>query len=388
MAGSAEERLIRSLLEQVDVTINGGGPIDIQVHDDRFYRRVAAGGSLAFGESYMDGWWDCERLDDLFARVIAADYESQVSVALPVRIRVLLHKVFNVQTIRQGQRLADTHYNISPPLFERMLGETMTYSCAYWRDADTLDDAQRAKLDLVCRKLELGEQDRLLDIGCGWGGFARYAAETHGCHVVGVTISRSQAAYARDYCASLPVEIVQCDYREIAERYPGGSFTKIGSIGMFEHVGRHHYRTFMEIAHGMLVKEGLFLLHSIGSHRASGKTADPWFEKYIFPGGVIPSLPQIAEAQDRLFILEDLQNIGYDYAPTLRAWYDRFEEFWNDDSTLGDRPELRGSRDLFYRMWRYYLLSASGNFRARAGSVWQMVFSKVGTQRLYAATRS
>lgn len=239
------------------------------------------------------------------------------------------------------------------------------YSCAYFHDTEDLAEAQCCKLDLICRKLNLKPQDHLLDIGCGWGGLAKYAAEHYGCSVTAITISGEQARYAAEYCKGLPVDIRECDYRDIFE-----SFNKIVSVGMFEHVGRKNFRTFMQVVDRCLNEDGIFLLHTIGGNE-SQINCEPWINKYIFPNGMLPSIAQIGKAAENIFVMEDWHNLGPHYDKTLMAWHENFQNNWG---------RLEGKYDeCFKRMWEYYLLSCAGAFRARKIQLWQLVFTKCGT---------
>jgi len=359
-----EKRLVQQLLEFAGVQIDGPAPCDIQVHNPEFYQRVIAGGSLALGESYMDGWWDCEALDQFFERIMAARLDKKVR-----KSRTLLRAVVKARlTRRQGRARAfevgRCHYDIGNDLFAVMLDKRMNYSCAYWQEADTLDQAQEAKLELTCRKLGLAPGMRVLDIGCGWGGFAIYAAEKHRVEVTGVTVSGEQAKLAQNCCASLPVCFELKDYRDIQ-----GTFDRIVSIGMFEHVGFTNYQTYMQVVNRCLNDDGLFLLHTIGSN-TSVHSVDPWLAKYIFPNSMLPSARQITEAAEGIFILEDWHSFGPHYDPTLMAWHRNFIDNWH---CIQDAYDQR-----FQRMWAYYLLSCAGSFRARRNQLWQIVFSKNG----------
>jgi cyclopropane-fatty-acyl-phospholipid synthase len=252
-----------------------------------------------------------------------------------------------------------------------MLDKRMIYSCAFWKNASTLDEAQEAKLDMVCRKLELKPGMRVLDIGCGWGGMAQFAAKNYGVEVLGVTISKEQASLARERCQGMPIEIRLQDYRSIDD-----TFDRILSLGMFEHVGYKNYRTFMNKARNLLKEEGLFLLHTIGSN-TSRKTTDCWIQHYIFPNSMIPSAKQIAGSMEGLFVLEDWHNFGADYDKTLMHWFDNFRSSWN---ALKKNYDER-----FFRMWKYYLLSCAGTFRARSNQLWQIVLSPKGIPGGYRA---
>jgi len=366
-SASAREWL-RELLAHAGITLNGDAPSDLRVQDARLATRVLAHGSLGLGEAYMDGWWDCEHLDEFFARVLQANLQSEV------RNWRTLGRVLHAKIVNRGRRsrafeIARQHYDLGNDLYAAMLDRRMTYSCAYWNGTTTLDGAQEAKLDLVCRKLDLHRGMRVLDIGCGWGSFAIYAAERYGVHVVGITVSQPQAELARERAGDLPVEFLVQDYRDIDER-----FDAIVSIGMFEHVGHRNYRTYFEVARRCLAGDGRFLLHTIGGNE-SIVAGDAWIETYIFPNGLIPSMSQIARAIEGLFVLEDVHNIGAHYDPTLMAWWQNFDAAW---------PALRtkyGER--FYRMWRYYLLSCAGSFRARYNNVWQLLLSPRGIAGCY-----
>jgi cyclopropane-fatty-acyl-phospholipid synthase len=336
------------------------------------FRRVLAQGSLGAGESYMDGWWDCDRLDNMMYRVftarIDANFTSVRQVLAGWRARLL-----NPQSPRRSFRVGEQHYDIGDDLYERMLDPRMVYSCAYWRAAGDLNAAQEAKLDLVCRKLGFEAGMRVLDIGCGWGGAAQFAAERYGVSVTGVTISQHQAEAARERCRGLPVSIVLEDYRSLA-----GQFDRIYSLGMFEHVGVRNYRTFFEKTRRLLAPDGLFLLHTIGSN-VSAIANDAWIERYIFPNSLLPSMPQIAQAIEGLWVIEDWHNFGVDYDRTLLAWYERFERRW---------PEIAAKYgERFRRMWRFWLLSSAAAFRARSNQLWQIVLSPHGVPGGYIEVR-
>jgi len=363
---------IERLLAQADIEIGGGDPWDITVRDERLYARVLAGGSLALGESYMDGWWDCPALDELFCRVLGARLDRAI-FSPRMAWSAIKGRLFNEGALRSAFAIAKEHYDLGNDLFERMLDKRLTYSCGYWKEAQTLDEAQDAKLDLICRKIGLKRGARVLDIGCGWGSFVKYAAEKYGASVTGVTVSQEQATLARELCRGLPVEIRVQDYRSVRER-----FDHVVSVGMFEHVGYKNYRTFFEVASRCLEKDGLCLLHSIGNNR-SVISNDAWMAKYIFPHGMLPSVAQIGRSFEGLFKLEDWHSFGPDYDRTLMAWFANFHAAW---------PELRpryGER--FYRMWRYYLLSCAGAFRARHIQLWQVVLSENGVPGGYNSVR-
>lgn len=357
-------RAIADLLAQANIRINGDAPWDIQVHDPEFYRRVLLRGSLGLGEAYMDGLWDVRRLDEFFNRVLRADLNQKLGGLHRVRIAIaaLSNLLSNRQSHRRAYEVGRQHYDIGNDVFSAMLDPSMTYSCAYWANADNLEQAQYDKLDLICRKLELKPGERLLEIGCGWGSLARHAAEHYGVEVFGVTVSQEQLALARERCAGLPVELELMDYRDIR-----GRFDKVASVGMFEHVGEKNYTVFFDQMRGLLAHEGLFLLHTIGNELTVTYT-DPWIDKYIFPNGRLPSAARLSKALEGRFLILDWHNFGEDYDTTLMAWWENFHRAWPQ---LGHRYDER-----FYRMWTYYLLSSAGLFRSRQGQLWQLMLSK------------
>ncbi len=371
----APPAVLAELLAEAGCRFNGSQPWDIQVRDPVLYRRILTHGSLGFGEAYMDGAWECPRLDELFTRLLAARIDERLGGR--VRLRLLAAALRELLLNRQAQTRAfevgRRHYDIGNDLFRAMLDSSMSYSCGYWKDAHDLEGAQQAKLDLICRKLELAPGEHLLDIGCGWGGLAQYAASHHGVRVTGITVSREQAALARERCRGLPVEIRLMDYRDIR-----GAFDKVVSVGMFEHVGPRNYAMFFETVRRVLRREGLFLLHTIGKPRTE-RHYDPWIDRYIFPNGRLPSVVQLARALEGRFAIEDWHNFGPDYDRTLMAWWARFDRAW---------PRLEahyGPR--FYRMWKYYLHASAGLFRSRRGQLWQLVLGRPDHRREYRSVR-
>lgn len=368
------KKAVSKLAEDAGVTINGDNPWEIQVHDDSLYKQVALHGTLGLGEGHMDGLWDCEHIDQLFNKVLRSRVERRAHFNLSTAAMVIGHIFTNIQSIARSKKVGEVHYDLSNEFYSKMLDKRMIYSCGYWKHSDNLDAAQEAKLDMICQKLELTAGETLLDIGCGWGGMAKFAAERYGVRVTGVTISKEQAVLARETCKGLDVEILLQDYRHLQ-----GQFDKIVSVGMFEHVGTRNYRTYMQVVNEKLKDEGLFLLHTIG-HRYRTYTNDPWSNKYIFPNGKIPYVGHIGKAINGTLILEDWHNFGMDYATTLRAWYDNFEQHWPTFS------EQYGER--FYRMWKYYLLCFAGAFDARHMQLWQIVLSKPARSTMYHSIRN
>lgn len=374
---------VEKLLKKADVQIGGNRSQDIQVYDERLYDRVIRYGTLGLGEAYMDGWWDAKHIDVFIHKVLSVHLEETVRFNLASILAITRAFLFNLQSSARAFVVGKAHYDLGNDLYEAMLDTRMVYTCGYWKDAMTLDEAQELKLDLVCKKIGLKQGDRVLDIGCGWGSFAKYAAEKYGASVAGITISKEQATLARERCEGLDVDIRVQDYREVHEQ-----FDHIVSLGMFEHVGVKNYRTYFEVARRCLKPDGLFLLHTIGDN-ISRVTSDPWITKYIFPGGVIPSIAQIGEASEGLFVVEDWHNFGPDYDTTLMAWFKNFDAAWFASASLRRHKsalrEKYGER--FYRMWKYYLLSCAGAFRARKVHLWQIVLSKEGIPGGYQPVR-
>ncbi len=358
---------IQTLLEEAGITVNGDNPWDIRVHDERVFKRVLTGGVLAVGESYMDGWWEVEALDEFINRVLRVRLDEKIKGNWKTLLFILRAKLFNMQNKGRARKVGRAHYDLGNDLFSRMLDKRMNYTSAYWKDAKTLDEAQEAKLKLICEKTGLKPGMTVLELGCGWGGFAKYAAENYGVHVTALNISKEQVKLARELTKGLPVEIKQQDYREAA-----GVYDAVVSVGVMEHVGYKNYRTYMEVTDRCLKDDGIALIHTIGGNVSSTHT-NPWNDKYIFPNGMLPSVAQLAKAMEGLFVFEDFHNFGPDYDKTLMAWYDNFNRSW---------PGLKEEYgDRFYRMWRFYLLSSAGGFRSRSTQLWQVVMTKQGREQ-------
>ena len=368
------QSLVNKLLSLADIKVNGSNPWDIQVHDERFFKRAVTEVELGLGESYMDGWWDVEKLDDMIFRIIRADLQNKIKYNLKVALQLSGFYFINMQARRRAFIIGERHYDLGNDLFQNMLDKRMNYSCAYWKDADTLDKAQENKLELICKKLYLKPGMKVLDIGCGWGAFGKYAAEKYGVEVIGITVSKEQVILGRELCKGLHVEFRLQDYRDVNEK-----FDRMVSVGMIEHVGNKNYREYFKIAERNLIDDGLFLLHTIGEARSINKT-DAWTHKYVFPNGMQPSIAQLAGAMEGVFIIEDLHNFGADYDETLMAWYNNFNDNWN---VIKDKYNER-----FYKMWKYFLLSSAGAFRARSkDQLWQIVLSKNGILNGYNSVR-
>ncbi len=368
-------RIVSELFTLADVRFNGTRPWDIQVHDDQAYRQILYSGSLGLGDAYMDGLWDAEQLDQTMEHLLTAELDKRIIglAKLKFLLEAFRHRFFNLQTFSRAFEVAERHYDIGNDVFEAMLDSSMSYSCAYWARADNLEQAQYDKLDMICRKLELKPGERLLEIGCGWGGLAKHAATHYGVEVLGVTVSVEQKKYAEMRCQGLPVDIRLLDYRLLQ-----GCFDKIASVGMFEHVGPKNHAVYFQKAFDVLKDDGLFLLHTIGNYLTSSHT-DPWIDRYIFPNGKVPSAVEITAALEDRFIVEDWHSFGQDYDRTLMAWWYNFDQAW---PVLSKKYDER-----FYRMWKYYLMCCAGYFRSRQGQLWQLVLSKRSRRDTYRSIR-
>lgn len=357
---------VERLLDEAGVRINGPEPWDMQIHNDKLFDRVMKEGSIGLGEAYMDGWWETGQLDEFSNRILRAELDRHFTGILAKVLKNVTSLFHNHQNSKKAYEVGERHYDVGNDLYQVMLDPRMVYTCGYWDGVDRLAEAQENKLDHVCRILDLQPGDRVLDIGCGWGSFAQFAAEKYEVEVVGITISKKQAELARERCQGMPIEIRLQDYREMDEK-----FDHIISLGMFEHVGPKNYRTYFQVVDRCLDEEGIFLLHTIGANHSNRRT-DPWTEKYIFPNSRIPSIRHIGLAIEHFFVMEDWSNHGPDYDKTLMAWHQNFSKGWD---RIKDQYSER-----FRRMWDYYLLMAAGGFRARKNNQWQIVLTKKGRQ--------
>jgi len=366
-------QFVQQLLSPAGIDVDGNRPFDLRILDDAFYDQALPHGIDGVLDAYVAGWWESDRLDELTARVISGGLRIPFANTAALWLSNVSGRIVNHQSRRRSMQVR-RHYDLGNDLFKAMLDRRMVYSCAYWKDVANLDAAQEAKLELIARKVGLKPGMRVLDIGCGWGSFAKYAAETHGASVVGITIAKEQYELGQTLCAHLPVQLHCGDYRELHEE----PFDAVISLGMFEHVGYKNYRTFMKHVRRHLKPNGLFCLQTIGRN-TSGFSVLPWINRNIFPNGMLPSAQQITAAAEGLFVLEDWHSFGPDYDKTLMAWFANFQDHW---------PELADKYGKhFYRMWKCYLLTCAGAFRARDNELWQIVFSPTGVKGGYVSCR-
>jgi cyclopropane-fatty-acyl-phospholipid synthase len=370
---------IATVAKNADVQFNGERPWDLQVHDPALFNNLLRHGSLALGNSYVRGDWDCEQLDELISRLLQANGHKPLSKRLQLQslAELVRERCFNPQSQRRAFVVGQRHYDIDPRVYAAMLDPQMVYSCGYWRQADDLNTAQEHKLRLICEKLQLEPGQMLLDIGCGWGSLAAYAARNYGVNVMGITVSSQQASYIKERHENLPIQVALCDYRRLPQLV-NEPFDRIASIGMFEHVGPRNHGQFHHAVNQLLHSDGLALVQTIGSDRTTYRT-DAWIDTHIFPGGRLPSATQFCHGFEPHFLLEDWENFGRDYDLTLMAWWQNFDAAW---------PGLQHDiHHEFYRFWRYYLLSCAGFFRSRQGQLWQVVLSKRTRNQAYASWR-
>jgi cyclopropane-fatty-acyl-phospholipid synthase len=368
------QKLVSNIFHRAGIAVDGPNPWDIRVQRQRFFSRVLTGGSLGFGESYMDGDWATEQLDALFRRIIRMELTQSAIVTFNRLWHDFRSRLINLQTRKGSLAIAETHYDLDHRLYQQFLGPYNQYTCCFFNKATTLEEAEIEKLEMICNKLQLKAGDRVLDIGCGWGGFARYAAETRGCQVTGISISREQVEFARQFTDGLPVAIVETDYRDLPNLFEPGHFDKVVIIGMIEHVGYKNYRLLFRIIDRLLKDDGLFLLHTIGNSQTT-TVVDPWIEKYIFRNSMAPSMTQLAHAAQQFFVIQDWENYGHYYAPTLAAWHRNFENNWDKIAAIETRHAFD---ERFRRMFNYYFMTCKAGFETEHILLWHLVMSKLG----------
>lgn len=377
---------LQAVLHAADVQLDGEQAWDLRVSTPAARRAlidaVLSRGSLGLGDAYVDGLWECEALDQLFTRLLLAQADRRLGQGdrLSAALRPLRDQLFNLQSLRRSTTVARRHYDIHPEVYAVMLDPWWQYSCGYWEQATSLDQAQEHKLRLICDKLDLRPGLRLLDIGCGWGGLAAYAALHHGVEVVGITLSAEQLRLARSHWGDLPLRFELCDYRQL-DQLACEPFDRVVSVGMYEHVGPRNARAFFAAVRQALRDDGLFLLHTIG-YRCCSLHSDPWIDAHVFRHGRLPAPAELTAALERDWLIEDWHAFGPDYDRTLMAWHANVEAAWP-----GLAPALgnAAAAERFRRFWRYYLLCCAGFFRSRQGQLWQLVLSKANLPAIAAA---
>ncbi len=355
------KKIIAYLFRRAGVVINGSHDRDPQIHDERFYRRVLFQGSVGLGESYVDGWWDCKRIDlciDMLLRSGIAD--------LVPRGDAWWLAIQNTITDRQNRsrsiRVAEKHYDTDPNFFvDYILGPTNSYTCARWNGVRDLDAAQTQKMELLCRKAKLKPNQTVLDIGCGWGGFLAHASANYGTQGIGLSISKPQLDFARERYRNLPVEYRMQDYRDF-----DGTADAAVSICMVEHVGHTHLREYFDMVRNALPSRGYFALQCIVA-RAASSVRDAWLDKHIFPGGDLLTIDSLKKATRGLFHILDTEEFGEDYVRTLRVWHANLVK--HRDAII----KKYGLRH--FRTYEYYFLMCAGAFLSDRITVMQIVLS-------------
>ena len=357
------------------------GSLRVQPHHESALHRAQRGGIYAIGEAYIAGLWTTDRLDDFIFKLLTTPQpKPSLFAQAKMFIHVMDRYLFNRHNGRRAFNIGTQHYDLGNDLFRAMLDPSMTYTSGYWAQASTLAAAQEAKLDLLCRKLDLRPGMSVLDIGCGWGNFARYAAEHYGVHVTGVTVSQQQAEEARRRCVGLSVEIRLQDYRAVTE-----TFDRVVSIEMIEAVGRKNLPTFYRVVEDRLNDDGIFVLQAITGDtwsRTSDRRLDEyslWLVTYIFPDGYLPTQRELSGCGSTSLRIEDWQSFGQDYDRTLLAWADNFANHWD---------ELKNRYDeAFRRRWEFYLCGCAAAFRANRFDVCQIVYSKSSRNQCHVPQR-
>ncbi|MGR4864541.1 class I SAM-dependent methyltransferase [Caulobacter sp. LARHSG274] len=364
-------RLVVHLADAEPIVVGDGSnaeAVTIRLRDARTAWRLVLSPELALGETYMDGDLVVEGgeigdLLDLLARNVSTDPRRRASPAAR-----LWERLAQANGRLAARRNVAHHYDLSLELYRRFLDEDLQYSCAYFARPDmTLDEAQAAKKRHIAAKLRLAPGQRVLDIGCGWGGLALSLAEEAGARVTGVTLSREQLATARSRAQARglddQVEFRLEDYRDVQ-----GTFDRIVSVGMFEHVGAPNYQAYFDGVARLLADDGVALIHSIGVANRVG-TTQPWIAKYIFPGGHIPALSEVLPAIERAGLwVTDIEILRLHYAETLKAWRARFAAHRDEIAALYD--------ERFCRMWEFYLNLSEVGFRRRGCMVFQIQLAK------------
>mmetsp|Transcript_2643 Transcript_2643/g.5371 ORF Transcript_2643/g.5371 Transcript_2643/m.5371 type:complete len:414 (+) Transcript_2643:74-1315(+) len=348
----------------------------VEFHDPTAWYDIITQGNLGVAESYMHGKIKVDPLPFFLTllngtalgtrRKEGSDYMVffMDMINLPT---ALAGRLFNQQTRERSTRVTKQHYDAGNDLYERMLGPSMSYTCAYWRNATTLDEAQTNKFDLIRRKLELQDGMKVADLGMGWGTAAAYMHKHGRVEVTGVSLSEEQVKWAQANLAKTGLKFVWEDYRDHCENPANvGTYDRVYSIGMLEHVGFKNHATLFKCIKRLLKPDGLAVVHTIGEPDFL-PNSDPFLDKYIFPGAVIPALSSVSAAIENDFILEDFQNFGYDYAKTLAVWAVNSEAFFRDNPTAYT-PE-------FQRMWDYYLKMCEALFELRINQLWHFVLS-------------
>ena len=348
---------------------NTGEPVHLRFTSSKWEREVALDPALKLGEAYMEGGFefvkgDIYKLLEIIFESTGPVAENQMWMKAMSFIRTATKRFVQMNTLKRSARNVQHHYDLSGKLYDLFLDPDRQYSCAYFQSLDTdLNEAQLAKKRHLAAKLQVSEGEKLLDIGCGWGGLGLYFARVLGADVTGVTLSHEQFGIANQRAKTLGLEnrakFLLEDYRNL-----NAQFDKIVSVGMFEHVGIGHFKEYFDHVKRLLKPDGRFVLHSIGRSGEPGAT-NPWIAKYIFPGGYIPSLSEVIPVIEKSgLIITDIEILRLHYAETLKAWRQSFLAHWDEAKALYD--------ERFCRMWDFYLAASESAFRWQGMMVFQI----------------
>lgn len=349
--------------------------LGLKIHNPDTYDRILTFGALGFCEAYMEGWWDEE--NDNIVELIGLFYRENVyskanqRVTIPLLFKVITQRLRTVPTnIQNSRKNVQHHYDLGNDFYQHFLDPTMTYSCGYQiKETDSLEQMQRQKYELICKKLALQPGESLIEIGCGWGGMLIYAAENYGITGTGITLSVEQAALAKERIEqkglSDKIKIEIADYREVE-----GQYDKFVSIAMFEAVGKKSFGTFMQKASELLIPNGIGFLHTIVTE--SNERNGAWSDKYIFPGGYAPQLHELMkELRLAKLPVAHCENLKAHYAETMKHWAENFTQNREKIASLGTTYDER-----FLRMWYLYLQSFQASFRYGSLHLHQILFYK------------
>jgi cyclopropane-fatty-acyl-phospholipid synthase len=362
------KKIVTEILKNANIKIGE----DIIINDESFYKELVLRGSLGLGETYMSGKWDSQNLDTLVTKFLESKLDTYKVFGAGINLATFLKSKFdNLQDVKHAPDLYDTHYNSGNYLFESFLDPNMIYTCAYFKNTDDLAQAQLNKIRIVGEKLDLKPGDKVLDIGCGWGGTAKILSDMFDVHVTGVADTPNQIAYAKEHNLSDKVDFILTDYRDVE-----GKYDKIYNVGFLEAVGPKNLRNFMEQVDMLLKDEGIFLTHTIGGKK-SVRSTEPWIDRYIFPHGVIPSMKQIDKATSGIFEKRDFESFGKYYVKTLTNWNSRFNANWDKIKDEYKNPEV------FKRMMNYYFLTCAASFKTGKNDLWHFVYTKPGRVKDY-----
>ena len=364
------ENNAKKILQKAGIEVNGNNPWDIQVKDKSGYIDTALFGTLGFGDAYINKKWEVEKMDVFFEKILKSK-SNNIGIFFE-KIQRLRDWVINTQAGKKAFEVGEKHYDLGNEMYGHMLGESMGYSAGFYlKENNSLEEAQYEKFDRICRKLKLEPGMNVLEIGAGWGTFAKHAAKNYGVSVVGLTVSEEQKKFAEKRCEGLDVKFLLLDYQKIGSGY-NNYFDRVVSIEMIEAVGKKNFNTYFEIISRTLKDNGLCAIQAI---MGSGEH-DTFISTRIFPNGILPSLLDISKNIEGKLKIKEVESFGSDYDKTLMSWDKNFRDNWDKIKNIKSKEGKYLYDEKFYRMWRYYLMCCAGSFRAKHIDVWQIVFYK------------